>query len=874
MALRALAYRNALIPLTTGIDAPGEGAFAVKSPSGNAIIGGVLNAPSQSNVPASTFTNGDNIVATGLNNTLNIASAVDADIPSVNATVSGIQNVKITASGLIAFDGTDSQLWTGLTSLTTNSNGASGAPSNQVIVVGSSTNVNATLSNSGNDDISVDGGQNVTVRATGQDTNSEIRIGNFTAPTGAVNVSATSGLGAQGQGPITISGGSTVAITTNTANAVNTTAAQAPVTVNGLGLTTAVTVNQRTAAQPSQTQAGVITGSVTINDLGSPNVADTIKTVSLNNFGATIVNSNSLATLNLAGGSINGELAPNGSITLNDNAVVPGSVTSLTINANGGSFGPISGTKANEYTSATLNASGVSVFGNFTATSLVNLTIGGSGQVQFVSNALGGATTTNIDARSNSGGVSLFGILDNATRFRGGVGNDSISIASNTTSIDMGSGIDTVEFTTATIAATGSVNAGLGNADRVVISATNAAIATASAGAQANFADKISGFEALTLTGVTNQTVNLARLDDISDVTQQGANGLILDNFQSGGTLRYTGASTAVGVAVAGAAAGSSDVLNVSLSAPTPFAAGILGVLNVETVNISANAEVMQMQQAYTQTLNTGNSVTTINLQGATSGGFTLTNTDTSVTSFNASGFTGQVTWTTGALAAPSTIRGAAASPNLINASAATGAVTYFGGSNLNDIRTGSGNDTINGGSADDIILGNGGQDVINSGGSSTTPDQITGGTNADLITILGSANAIINQGALDSGVNTATSVQTSLIATSFDRIIGTTNGVQLNLPDTVGPGLTVNVNSQTLAGTDNAINFVTGTFSAGSGTFTFNPAGSDTLATYDTAGLPSVTSFESIVLSNFVVGSQTANSGGLNVITLSSLNV
>ncbi len=637
-------------------------------------------------------------------------------------------------------------------------------------------------------------------------------------------------------------------------------------TVNGRGVTTAVTVNQRTAATASQTQAGVVTGSVTVNDLGSANAADTIGSVSLNNFGGVTVTSSSLNTLNLAGGSIDGVPAVNGNITLTRSAAT-GTVANLIINSSGGQFGAISGTQADQFTSASVNASGFSVFNDFTAPALTSLTINGAGSVAFSANTLGGATTTNIDARTNTGGVILGGPLNDATRFRGGSGNDSIRITANNTAIDMGGGSNTVEINSATIGSTGSVNAGPGVTDRLSLSASNAAVATASAGAQANFADKISGFDALLLSGVTNQTIDLARLDNISDVTQQGANGLTLNNFQSGGTLRYAGTSTAATVNVAGSS--SSDVLNVQLGATTAFAAGTLSAPSIETVNISAIATT----GTFTQTIASGNTVTSINLAGAGANPFTLTNTDTSVTSLNASGLTGAFTWTSGALAGASTVVGSATAANTVNLSAAAASVNYTGGTGINNVTTGSFNDTVNGGSNADNLSGGNGQDVINSGGN-TNPnavDTITGGAGADTISIVGSPNALIVNDNNSSGSNTATSVATSVIATGFDRITGATNGVRLNLFLQAGQ-LGVNTNVQNLAGSDNAVNFATGTFA--NGTFTFNPNGFDTLATYDTNAGSGV-AYESVVLSGFIAGSQTANTGGnQNIITLSTLNV
>ncbi len=110
-----------------------------------------------------------------------------------------------------------------------------------------------------------------------------------------------------------------------------------------------------------------------------------------------------------------------------------------------------------------------------------------------------------------------------------GAGDDtvgSVTLGAGDT-VDLGAGDDQITVSGSSIGAGGSLTGGDGT-DTLVMSAADAAAATASAAAKEAFADRISSIEKLsigmTAAGVSN-TVDLARLNNINNVTVDGVDG-------------------------------------------------------------------------------------------------------------------------------------------------------------------------------------------------------------------------------------------------------------------------------------------------------------------------------------------------------------
>lgn len=416
ITIAAAANDPALIPnvpqpgttfqLTTGVDAPGLGAFAFGSPAGNSTVFGSWNGGTP------TYTPGDNIQATGANNTFNLTDNSVGGVGNVNsvaATVSGVQTLNVTSGEAVAANtATGTGGFTGLTNLTVSgvSNGATAATVQaNVITAAATTDVsltdNSTSTGRANADgagttllTNINGGRNIIANVnlgaalfTAAGLVDAINVGQTTAATGTVTVTETvsSALtGAWTAATINVTGGTAVKVTANlaeTAGAGNTVTGGA-INVTGTAATTTVTVNQTaaataaaavaaqtgsvartavtagpgvqavtaTSAVTAQTAkaavAGVVDGAVTIVDANyNTTNTNTITSVTLGNFGnGSVIRSNALANLNLTGGT--------GTLTItnatNGAGGVPTSNATLAVSLNGvGSKSSTTGTVTN-----------------------------------------------------------------------------------------------------------------------------------------------------------------------------------------------------------------------------------------------------------------------------------------------------------------------------------------------------------------------------------------------------------------------------------------------------------------------------------------------------------------------------------------------
>jgi Ca2+-binding RTX toxin-like protein len=266
-----------------------------------------------------------------------------------------------------------------------------------------------------------------------------------------------------------------------------------------------------------------------------------------------------------------------------------------------------------------------------------------------------------------------------------------------------------------------------------------------------------------------------------------------------------------------------------------------------------------------------GNTVKAITVGG--NAHITLTAASTALTSFDASGFNGTgagaagtgVSWSSGALTNVATITGSASGGDILNASAATKAVTITTIAGANTITGSSIASTLTGGAGNDTIIGGAGNDVIVTGGGT---DSVTGAAGADLITLSGAKETLV-QTAGHSGVNTATTIQTSELTSTFDIVKGFVAGDKIDL-SSIGAGFYLTA-GLTMAGTnlavaDNAVVFTSGTYDAAAGTFTFAANGLDTAVTYDTnstAGAGSIAG-ETIILVGYHAASTTTAAAGI----------
>ncbi len=384
----------------------------------------------------------------------------------------------------------------------------------------------------------------------------------------------------------------------------------------------------------------------------------------------------------------------------------------VTVSAGGTYSGTVGGTDQFQSTIAGLN--GTTIAGNPSDTDTLTLTTAG---------------TVTINNGSTGGTISNIKVLNLAN----GTNTITYNTSAGFTTINGGTGDDTFIPNTALFPIT--VNGGSGT-DTIVLTAAYAATASGSG----IFASKVTGFEKLRLTGVTNQTIDLQALGNYNDVTFSGANGLTLSNLPSNGKVTLTGAGTAFTISNAAFAGGVNDIVNLTLTdgstSAVAFATTGITASGVETVNITVNDTQATPTGAFHNNMTwLGNSVKTFNVSG--NAGLTLSSSSTSLTTVDASGITlGGFTWTASALTGTATVKGSATGTNTVNMNSATAGVNYTGGS-------GNDNVTINATVSSTAVLGNGNNSMALNG--VTILGTYTGGTGTDSLAFFSSTPDLSN---------------------------------------------------------------------------------------------------------------------------------
>ena len=471
--------------LTNAVDAPGTGAFATSSITGNNnTIYGTFNSATAT---ANTFTAGDQVVANPgtVGNTFNLTDAGTGGTGVVNVagtTVSNISNVLVNSAEAVTANTTSG--FTGLTSLTVNA--AGGAAS--TVTAAATTNVAFTDAPSAAVTDSVQGGLNVVVVENGISAagRGALTVGDVAAAVGTIAVTenvASSSTGVYTAGAVAVKGGTTVTVTENlagTAGAGNT-VTSGTVTVTGTATTTAVTVNQTaaataanaigavtgvsatvgaTAAAPgiaavaATTQAtataakaavaGVVDGAVTINDAnaGSATLAGTIASVTLANAAGATISSPALNSLSLTGN--------NGTVALTEGGSTAATNTTLALSLNGTTIATTVTDASNQFTTVNATLVAASTLAQINDTKLATLAVSGTG-VLSITNALNNAVKTltvagaaglNADITgtavtsltgANTTGTFNLSINDTKTSFTGGAGQDILIINADAT---------------------------------------------------------------------------------------------------------------------------------------------------------------------------------------------------------------------------------------------------------------------------------------------------------------------------------------------------------------------------------------------------------------------------------------------------------
>jgi S-layer protein len=722
---------------TNGNQVPGQ-TFALTSGI-DSVVGTTGNDTISSPSTGVGLTGLDKIDGGAGTDTLSVTADAAIAIP-VTAVVKNVEIANLTSSSTITGDVSG---WTGLTKLTVAEVGGNAAG----LTAATTTAVTVSDAAQGAGTITINGGSSVDVSSTGA-TNGAI---NVAGATGAVSVARTSTTNGAA-GSISVTGGTTVNVAQTAANAVATTQTNGTVAVIGSAATTSVTVASSAIATASGTKAGVIANAVGVQDVNYASATDagTIKSVTVSNFTTLTINDNALTSLSVTGGSSN--------IIIDNSGLTTATNKTLALTVNGQTGGTLD--DADIYTTLNVTTAGAnSTFANITTGGVTALTVAGTKGLTLtsttglalktvtVSGAAGvtgdfsAGTVTAVDTSATTGKSTVTVDAAKAT-FTGGAGVDVVTLTNTVAgkAISLGAGDDTLVLTNSTLP-TAAISGGAGT-DTLSVSAAVAATQSLSS----TFASIVTGFEHLTLSGSTNQSIDLAALGNFNYVTTAGGNGLGLHNLGTGGTLALTGAGTAYTVDHSVVPATNTDTLNLILSADasgagTSFAATGITASNVVSFDITSTDTAATPAGAFNHSVTLlGNVATSITVHG--NAGLALTAADTALTSVDASGITlGGFTFTSSALTAAATIKGSATGINVVDASAAVAkAVTYVGG-------TGADTFTVTNAKANIITLGDGTNIVA---GAASGNNTVTGGANADTVT-LGAGNNTVSLG---NGVN------------------------------------------------------------------------------------------------------------------------
>jgi len=748
---------------------------------------------------------------------------------AISATVANIELVTFTTTDDMTVN---TSTWTGVTDLTLTSVNA------MVATAAATTNIVAAT---GNLDTAstIDGGKAVTftsaeaVTLAAAATSSAITIGGTTAAKGAVTVTHTetytddtvAGADVAAGSTITVTGGTTVTVNSLAslgvqASAHDDTATTGAVSVTGTADTTSVTVTQSDAVNTAATAALSIdhaAGAVTIADASaaSATAAGTITEVTLNNYGASTIDSGALTTVSISG--------TGGTLGITAGALTTATVDTLTLNTDTSTAGAV--TVDADYTTLNINNStAASTIANVTATGATTVNFTGAAAVTLTDNTFAAATDFNV---TGAGGVTLgTTAIAVGTDFDGNDGADSVILGATTQGITMGAGDDTVTYGGAA-GTGGSVAAGSGTADKIIMTAAQAAAADANT----TFNTTFTGFEVLQISdALAANSLDTDLLNNVNHVilAADTAGDSTLSNMDDGAQIdiKAARATDTLSVGLTGANTGTNDTLNVAIINAAGIDAGIISAASVETINIVAADATAAGGTAvgHTIDLDAATGYKTVNVSG--NNGLAMTADSTAITSFDASGVVANgtadtaallaVTNTFGALAGASTIAGGEGNDTL-NAAAAVAAVTLTGNAGA-DILTGSATiaSTIDGGAGGDTITGG------------AAADTITGGAGTD--TFVFSSAALAEQ----TGTSTTTGVVINLGATELtDSAVNTAMG------------------SDFLAGNQSGV-------ASGTATYLFNSESNTNAAIVDT-----LTTIENVTGTNgddYLVGSATAN--------------
>ena len=379
-----------------------------------------------------------------------------------------------------------------------------------------------------------------------------------------------------------------------------------------------------------------------------------------------------------------------------------------------------------------------------TGGSLAGIELLGSGKIALgtlptsITNINGAAATANLTLTIGSSGVNTF---------RGGIGDDAVTLTGGTNDVQTGDGDDII--TTSTNLASGDrIDGGNGTDTLEVIHTGLATIPTTT---------NLTSIESIAIQDTVHQTLDFSALTSITGieldsgttldgatiVTTIGANQtLTLDSITDGDTAAASLADGGIKISQAN----SLTALDLTLDDIGPNSATTNTNLFVDIAGTGvATANIISVNDSFIVLENSGAALSVLNLTGSGTFGIQGTLPD-SVTTINGSDSTANLTVTSGA--GNDTITGGTGNDSIT----LTGGTNNVTGGNGNDtIILSTGNDTVNTGSGDDNVTAAAGTNNISTGANE---DQITltGGTNT---VNTGDNNDVVNSSGGDSNITT-----------------------------------------------------------------------------------------------------------------------
>jgi Ca2+-binding RTX toxin-like protein len=409
------------------------------------------------------------------------------------------------------------------------------------------------------------------------------------------------------------------------------------------------------------------------------------------------------------------------------------------------------GTAASTITSGSINFTGSNNLQTVTINADANLNTSVGGIT--ITPTVGGIATLNVNGAAANVNVGTLD-ADFATVNASGMtaGGLTATISNLAVNITGGAGNDVI--TTGGVL-TGTVNAGAGTGDRLIV--TDSAHISAALGA------RYTGFEVLQAND--RVLINATHVAGITDLILNGGSGgppaptgFTSVSAAQAARVQMLGAGTNdLTIAVTGASnPGQIDTVTITVSdnlaaVNTIILGGNLVLAGVENLNLVLTDNYVQNSHLVAG----APALATVTLSGA-----------------------GTANLTTGAITTANfTINGASATGSLtLDGALATVGVRFDGGSAA-DTLTGSAHaDILNGGAGADIIFGGGGNDIINGGDGN---DTITGGAGADTLTGGAGADTFVYTNLADSLVANFDTIVDFVAGTDKIDIPGVVAGVQ-----------------------------------------------------------------------------------------------